>query len=274
MVTMNKEDHKEQVLTFPAWLAPLIPDLMLTPQGLVMHHNKNDWLVFDASFMPSETSITYNSLIDVTREPIITLAQAWWDHLVHIYNLWISFPDSELYMAKDNAAGAFCQPKYHPNIINVKAFIIGHYLFVPTSKTFDDQDRPSNWEPITHTRQALSKEYSNGHHTILPFPEYMDNVCISMPPHPPQPYTPVYQDKFNPVLVSNSIPKDTTPLLTTCTWTTTCMQPWVSPRFGGPCVAALPGSLACLATMNQTYTASNQTWRSSSKMKSVMNVAN
>ena len=26
----------------------------------------------------------------------------------------------------------------------------------------------------------------------------MDNVCITMPPHPPQPYTLAYQDKFNP----------------------------------------------------------------------------
>ena len=75
MVMMNKEDHKEQVLTLPAWLAPLIPDLMLTPQGLVICRNKKDRLVFDASFMPSKTTITYNSLIDLTREPIITFAQ-------------------------------------------------------------------------------------------------------------------------------------------------------------------------------------------------------
>ena len=127
MVMMNKEDRKEQVLTFPAWwLAPLIPYLMLTPQGLVVHHNKKDWLVFDASFMPSKTTITYNSLINLTKEPIIAFAHAWQDHLICIYNLWISFPNAELYIAEDDAAGAFHQPKYHPNIISVKAFIIGH----------------------------------------------------------------------------------------------------------------------------------------------------
>ena len=40
MLTMNKEDLKEQVLTFPAWLSPLLPNLMLTLQGLIIHCNK------------------------------------------------------------------------------------------------------------------------------------------------------------------------------------------------------------------------------------------
>ena len=74
--------------------------------------------------------------------------------------------------------------------------------------------------------------------------------------------------------VSNLIPKDTTLLLTTYTLMTTCMLQWASPGLSGPCVAALLGSSASLATMNQTYAASNQTWRNSSRMKSVMNVIN
>ena len=122
MVTMNKEDHKKHVLTFPAWLAPLLLDLMLTPQGLIIHCNKKDWLVFDASFMPSETTITYNSLIDLCKEPTITFAQAWHDQLVCIYNPWITFLDEEIYTAKDDVAGAFHQPKYYPNIISAKAW--------------------------------------------------------------------------------------------------------------------------------------------------------
>ena len=76
------------------------------------------------------------------------------------------------------------------------------------------------------------------------------------------------------VLISSSTPKDTTPLLTTCTLTTTCMLQWALPGFSGPCVAAFLGSSASLATMNQTYGANNQTWRSSSRMKSVTNDVN
>jgi hypothetical protein len=49
MLTMNKEDCKDHVLTFPAFLAEFIQDLMLTAQGFVMLPQKNDRLVFDAS---------------------------------------------------------------------------------------------------------------------------------------------------------------------------------------------------------------------------------
>jgi hypothetical protein len=34
MKTMNKEDRKDQVLTFPVWLAQFIQHLMTIPQGL------------------------------------------------------------------------------------------------------------------------------------------------------------------------------------------------------------------------------------------------
>jgi hypothetical protein len=35
MLTMSKEDQKDHVLTFPAFLAKFIQDLMLTAQGLL-----------------------------------------------------------------------------------------------------------------------------------------------------------------------------------------------------------------------------------------------
>jgi hypothetical protein len=71
MKTMNKEDQKDQVLTFPAWLAPFTPHLMLTPQGFVMIPGKNDRLVFDASFMLNMNSQPFNHCIDLNDEPDI-----------------------------------------------------------------------------------------------------------------------------------------------------------------------------------------------------------
>jgi hypothetical protein len=50
---MNKEDYKDHVLTFLAFLDEFIQDLMLTAQGFIMLLGKNDRLVFDASFILS-----------------------------------------------------------------------------------------------------------------------------------------------------------------------------------------------------------------------------
>ena len=65
---------------------------------------------------------------------------------------------------------------------------------------------------MTCTWQALSEEYSKGHHTVPPFPKYMDNVRISTPSRPPQPYTPAYPDKFNPGVSFQLDPKGHHPI--------------------------------------------------------------
>jgi len=39
---LNKEDKREFVLTFPAWMTNLIPDLHVNPQALVMIPGKKD----------------------------------------------------------------------------------------------------------------------------------------------------------------------------------------------------------------------------------------
>jgi hypothetical protein len=71
MLAMNKEDRKDHVLTFPAWLAQFIPGLMNTPQGFVMIPGKNDRLVFDASCILSLVTRPYNDLINMDDEPEI-----------------------------------------------------------------------------------------------------------------------------------------------------------------------------------------------------------
>jgi hypothetical protein len=124
MKTMNKEDRKDHVLTFPAWLAPFIPHLMLTPNGFVMRPGKNDRLVFDASFMLHMSSRPFNHFIDLDDEPDIVFGDAWLRFLVDVYNLRITFPDLEIYLFDDDVASAFWQQKYHPNVISVKGIMI------------------------------------------------------------------------------------------------------------------------------------------------------
>jgi hypothetical protein len=117
MLTMNKEDRKDHVLTFPAFLAEFIRDMMLTAQGLVMLPGKNDRLVFDASFLLSLLTRPFNHLIDMDDEPEIIFGEAWKKFLTWIYNLRIAYPNNEIYVFDDDVTAAFQQPKYHPNII-------------------------------------------------------------------------------------------------------------------------------------------------------------
>jgi hypothetical protein len=138
MKTMNKEDCKDHVLTFPAWLAQFIPHLMLSPNGFITKEGKNDRLVFDASFMLHMNSHPFNQFINLTNEPDMIFGGAWIKFLIFLHNLQITYPALEIYLMDDDVASAFHQLKYHPNIISVKAFLIMAYLFIATGLTFGD----------------------------------------------------------------------------------------------------------------------------------------
>ena len=198
MKTMNKEDRKEHVLTFPAWLAPFIPHLMLTPNGFVIKHGKNDRLIFDASFMLHMLSRPFNAFIDLHDEPDIVFGQAWTKFLIAIYNLRITFPDLEIYLFDDDVAAAFRQCKYHPNVISAKGILIDAFLFIATGNTFGDRSSPPSFEPIAATQMALSTELAKGAHPVPEFPEYIDKVQFTSPPSPNCRFAQARPDKHNP----------------------------------------------------------------------------
>lgn len=198
MKTMNKEDRKEHVLTFPAWLALFIPHLMLTPNGFVIKPGKNDRLIFDASFMLHMLSRPFNQFIDLDDEPDITFGHAWTKFLIAIYNLRITFPDLEIYLFDDDVAAAFRQCKYHPNVISAKGILIEPHLFIATGLTFGDRSSPPSFEPIAQARMALSTELAKGAHHVPDFPEYINQVEFTPSPPPDLRFTEARADKYNP----------------------------------------------------------------------------
>jgi hypothetical protein len=135
---MNKEDKRNYVLMFPAYLKDYILDLWLTSNGLVQIPGKKDRVIFDALFLLHAYSRVYNNLVSNDDEPTIIVGNAWTNFLHSIYNLRITYPDKEIYLMDDDVVAAFCQVKYHPNVISAKAYSAGRYLFVPTGSTFSD----------------------------------------------------------------------------------------------------------------------------------------
>ena len=55
---MNKENKHKYLLPLPCWLARFIPNLHISPQGLIVKIDKNDRLVFDASYLLDFESCT------------------------------------------------------------------------------------------------------------------------------------------------------------------------------------------------------------------------
>jgi hypothetical protein len=179
---MNKEDKCDYVLTFPSYIKDFIPDLWLTPNGLVQIPGKKDRVIFDVSFLIHALSHSYNSCVSNKFEPKIIFSGAWNQYLQRIYNLHISFPDEEILTFDDNVVSAFRQIKYHPNILSSKGFCYNQYLFAATGLTFGDMTSPPSFEPFAAAPMALATELNQKDKNAIPtYDNYLNAVKFAPP---------------------------------------------------------------------------------------------
>ena len=59
LILKNKEDKNQYLIPILNWLARFIPNLHITPQGLLIKKGKNDRLVWDGSFFTTLGSSLY-----------------------------------------------------------------------------------------------------------------------------------------------------------------------------------------------------------------------
>ena len=194
---MNKEDARDFVLTFPAWIAPLVPNLRVTPQAIVSGPGKKDRLVYNASFMVDEHCRPFNVDVDLALEPDIYFASAYTNLLRQVYKLRISYLNKEIYPFDNDCHAAYRQVKYNPNVLPGKAFIIGKHLFAPPGGTFGDSSSCPNFEPMAQARMALAQEFSTGRHKVPNFPDYLNAVTFAPPPPPGTIFAQARPDCFN-----------------------------------------------------------------------------
>jgi hypothetical protein len=76
---------------------------------------KNPRPILDSSFCPYPWCFTINDWTHKDNEPPLTFAGAELGFMVWLYNLRITYPDLEIYIADDDVSGAFRLMRYHPN---------------------------------------------------------------------------------------------------------------------------------------------------------------
>jgi len=135
--SLNKEDMNQYLLLFPNWIVRFIPNLYMTPQGLLSKTGKNDRLIWDGSFQPDWESVCVNMMLDRITDPTIVYGDAFDRHLINICNLRLTHPNEEIYLFDDDTKGAFRYPKYYPNVATTFAFRISSFLMILLENTFD-----------------------------------------------------------------------------------------------------------------------------------------
>ena len=179
-----KESRRGYALTMDPRILFFILNAHLTPQGIVDLDKlfKNPRSIFDSSFRPFPWCFAINDWTHKTNEPIIVFPTAFMEFLIHLYNLRITHPHQELYLADDDGQGAFRHNKYHPNVVAMHCFLLLGVLFAMTGTTFGDNTSPGNWEPIARARKQLAQYFYSQPDTVARAAPYLPTIELAPPP--------------------------------------------------------------------------------------------
>lgn len=166
---LGREEAKCYHIAFPRSVAYFIDGLFIAFMSWVVQKGKGRIIVDPSTHLDSGDLGALNDYIpspglpdSLDRSPKITYANAFIRHLVHIWNLRITYPREEILQHTDDIEAAFHRIIYHPDLAVCYAYVFMEFLLIPIGTVFGAGDSPG-WfsttaDPRTHL--AAVRDYS------------------------------------------------------------------------------------------------------------------
>lgn len=178
-VTMNKEERNCFVIPFPMWIARYLPNIFYTPQHILEKPGKKDRQVFDGSRRFTPTAIPVNKMTS-TAEPGVELDCKFGDTFVkilqRIWNLRISYPDTDIILHANDIKSCFRQVKHHPDVAGAFSYIIGEHLFAQCGLTFGSDFSPAIWEPFRRMAEQIAHKLFDDNTLVAKHWQYLSQL--------------------------------------------------------------------------------------------------
>ncbi len=155
--TMNKEDRNSHLITLPAIICRFCPYAHHVGQTMNMK-KENARLCWDGSNKDAAEDWAMNDDVDMDDEPLITFGNTKLEFMKHLYNLRISYPHDEIWLATADIKACFRWPKLHPDITGAFGFVMGFLqsFFLMTAMVFGFRASANSWEPFRRAIEALT----------------------------------------------------------------------------------------------------------------------
>ena len=92
-----------------------------------------------------ETSMNMATPMDLEME--ITFGTAFTDLCIWIWNLRISYPDEDIFLAFLDISSCFRFPRIFPDLVGAFGFIVGPIFYAANAGVFGSVASASSWEP-------------------------------------------------------------------------------------------------------------------------------
>mmetsp|Transcript_16875 Transcript_16875/g.38682 ORF Transcript_16875/g.38682 Transcript_16875/m.38682 type:complete len:650 (+) Transcript_16875:2568-4517(+) len=198
--TMRKEARNQYVIPVAGWLWRFVPHLFYSPQHILEKPGKKDRQIFDASFCLGPRSIPINGMTSTPNgsEFACLFGDVLLRLLTRIWNLRISYPDTDIAIHASDVKSCFRQLKHAPDVMGAFSYIIDGVLYLSCGLTFGADFSPPNWEIPRRVLEQLAEGLFADQSLRQKHRKYLD--MLTWEPslgHAKRPFTPAKRDTKN-----------------------------------------------------------------------------
>jgi hypothetical protein len=198
-----KDARRGFVIPFDRRVIPFVLHCHVTPQGMVDMDNpyKKPRPIFDSTFRPDDWCMAINDWTSMAQENPVLCVDIEKEFMQWIWNLRITYPSEELYLADDDVSGAFRWLKYHPNLVAMHTSVQSGFGVLNTGGTFGGTTTPPNWDLLARARRAIAEWlWVHDPSVVATAAPFMPPLQFSAVPSPAEvaAFTPAFADTLNP----------------------------------------------------------------------------
>eukprot|EP00956_Cyclotella_meneghiniana_P044908 scaffold342465_cov169-Cyclotella_meneghiniana.AAC.1 len=181
--TVNKEDRNSHIIPvdmsicrFSAYCQP-VPQTANTKKPELR-------ICWDGSRKMTPDDVIMNEDVDMEKEPEITFGDTKQKFKEDIYNLRISHPNTELYLALMDITSCFRWPKFNPEAAGAFCYSIGfmNLLCITTAMVFGYIASANSWEPMRRAIEVMASVYfASNQVEYIKHKRFLDMITITEP---------------------------------------------------------------------------------------------
>jgi len=152
--TLTKEVRNSHLIPMARWVCTCSPWGRHVPQNIQIKPGKKPRLIWDGSTRMFWHETSMNMVTPMELEMEITFGTAIW-----IWNLRISYPDEDIFLAFLDISSCFRFPRIFPGLVGAFGFIVGPIFYAANAGVFGSVASASSWEPFRVAIAALTAAF-------------------------------------------------------------------------------------------------------------------
>lgn len=158
--TMAKEHRNRFNMPLPCYLARYLPHSFLTPQHALTRPEKAMRLIFDAAkrYTPQSTPVNMMTSTHLGSELDCLYGDTFLTLLERIWDLRISYPESDIATHANDVKSCFKQMKLHPDVMPAFSIVVANFMYLQAALPFGTDFSPQNWEPVRRLIEILAEK--------------------------------------------------------------------------------------------------------------------